>query len=76
MRKRHTSTGFASIVKRAAGKVVVWRWYEIGPNGKSRERWKVLGLASKIKSHSMAQREAERLGLGRLLEDGPPIWGS
>ena len=75
MRKRHTSTGFASIVKRAAGKVVVWRWYEIGPNGKSRERWKVLGLASKIKSHSMAQREAERLGLGRLLEDGPRNMG-
>jgi integrase len=64
LRKRH-SRGFRSIVKRAAGKVVVWRWYETGPNGESRERWRVLGLASKIKSVAMARREAERLGLGR-----------
>ena len=72
MRKRHTSTGFSSVVKRKNGKkVVIWRWYEIGPRGKSRERWKTLGLASRFKSDAAARREAERLGLGRTIEEGP-----
>ena len=72
MRKRHTSTGFSSVVKRKNGKkVVIWRWYEIGPSGKSRERWKTLGLASRFKSDAAARREAERLGLGRTIEEGP-----
>ena len=51
MRKRHTGTGFPSVVKRKNGKkVVIWRWYEKGQDGKSRERWKTLGLASRFKS--------------------------
>lgn len=70
--RKSTSNGFSTIIQRASGKkVIVWRWYEPGPDGKSRERWKVLGLASKIKTDAMAQREAERLGLGRSIEDGP-----
>ena len=72
MRKRHTSTGFPSVVKRKNGKkVVIWRWYEKGQDGKSRERWKTLGLASRFKSDAAAQQEAERLGLGRPIEEGP-----
>jgi len=72
VRKRHTSTGFPSVVKRKNGKkVVVWRWYEKGHDGKSRERWKTLGLASRFKSDAAAQQEAERLGLGRPIEEGP-----
>ena len=72
MRKRHTSTGFTSVVKRKNGKkVVVWRWYEMDQRGKSRERWKTLGLASQFKSDAAARHEAERLGLGRPAEEGP-----
>jgi hypothetical protein len=72
MRKRHTSTGFPTVVKRKNGKkVVIWRWYEAGPDGKSRERWKTLGLASRFKSDAAARQEAARLGLGRAIEDGP-----
>jgi hypothetical protein len=72
VRKRHTSTGFPSVVKRKNGKkVVIWRWYEKGQDGKSRERWKTLGLASRFKSDAAAQQEAERLGLGRAIEEGP-----
>ncbi|MGA9965927.1 MAG: hypothetical protein WBQ10_12065 [Terriglobales bacterium] len=72
MRKRHTSTGFPSVVKRKNGKkVIIWRWYEMGQDGKSRERWKTLGLASRFKSDAAAQQEAERLGLGRPIEEGP-----
>lgn len=72
MRKRHTSTGFPSVVKRKNGKkVVIWRWYEKGQDGKSRERWKTLGLASRFKSDASAQQEAERLSLGRPIEEGP-----
>jgi hypothetical protein len=72
VRKRHTSTGFPSVVKRKNGKkVVIWRWYEAGQDGKSRERWKTLGLASRFKSDAAAQKEAERLGLGRPIEAGP-----
>jgi hypothetical protein len=30
VRKRHTSSGFPTIVKRKNGKkVVIWRWYEM-----------------------------------------------
>ncbi|HKF01461.1 MAG TPA: hypothetical protein VKB49_04075 [Candidatus Sulfotelmatobacter sp.] len=72
MRKSHTSTGFPSVVKRKNGKkVVIWRWYEKGQDGESRERWKTLGLASRFKSDAAAQQEAERLGLGRPIEEGP-----
>jgi hypothetical protein len=72
VRKRHTSTGFPSVVKRKNGKkVVIWRWYETGQDGKSRERWKTLGLASRFKSDAAAQQEAERLGVGRPIEEGP-----
>ena len=52
-------------------KVVIWRWYETGQDGKSRERWKALGLASRFKSDAAARQEAERLGLGRPIEAGP-----
>src|SRR5277367_5156520 len=70
VRKRHTSTGFPSVVKRKNGKkVVIWRWYEKGQDGKSRERWKTLGLASRFKSDAAAQQEAERLGLGMRYGD-------
>ena len=72
MRKRHTSSGFPTVVKRKNGKkVVIWRWYETGPDGRPRERWRTLGLASRFKSDIAARREAERLGLGRQIEDGP-----
>jgi hypothetical protein len=72
MRKRHTSTGFSSVVKRKNGKkVVIWRWYEKGPDGKSRERWRTLGLATRFKSDAAVQQEAERLSLGRPIEEGP-----
>ena len=66
------AAAFPSVVKRKNGKkVVIWRWYEKGQDGKSRERWKTLGLASRIKSDAAAQEEAERLGLGRPIEEGP-----
>jgi integrase len=72
VRKRHTSAGFCSVVKRKNGKkVIIWRWYETGPDGKSRERWRTLGLASHFKSDAAARQEAERLGLGRPIERGP-----
>jgi integrase len=75
VRKRHTSSGFASVVKRKNGKkVIIWRWYEMGPDGKSRERWRTLGLASQFKSDAAARQEAERLGLGRPIEEGPRVF--
>jgi integrase len=75
VRKRHVSSGFPTVVKRKNGKkVVIWRWYGVGSDGKSHERWKTLGLASRFKSDAAARQEAERLGLGRPLEDGPRIF--
>jgi hypothetical protein len=75
VRKRHTSSGFASVVKRKNGKkVIIWRWYEMGSDGKSRERWRTLGLASQFKSDAAARQEAERLGLGRPIEEGPRVF--
>lgn len=72
MRKRHSSTGFPTVVKRKNGRnVVVWRWYEPGSDGKSRERWKILGFASQFKSNAAARQEAERLGLGRAPDEDP-----
>jgi hypothetical protein len=62
---------FPQFVKRKNGKkVVIWRWYEPGSDGKPRERWKTLGLASRFKSDAAARQQAERLGLGRPVEDG------
>ncbi|HLY61357.1 MAG TPA: tyrosine-type recombinase/integrase [Terriglobia bacterium] len=71
MRKRHTSTGFLSTIQRKSGAVLVYRWYEPGPNGDPREHKRVLGLAKQFRSEAAARREVERLGLGRRLEDGP-----
>jgi integrase len=71
MRKRHTSKGFLSMIKRKSGAVVVYRWYEPGPNGKPRERKHVLGPVKELRSDAAAWREVERLGLGPRLENGP-----
>jgi integrase len=71
MRKRHTSRGFLSTIERRSGAVVVYRWYEPGPNDKPREHKRVLGLATQFRSQASAWREVERLGLGRRTEDGP-----
>ena len=71
MRKRHTSKGFLSTIQRKSERVVVYRWYETGPDGKPRERKRVLGLAKQFRSETAAWREVERLGLGRQQEDGP-----
>ena len=71
MRKRHTSKGFLSTIERKFGAVVVYRWYEPGPNGEPREHKRVLGLAKQFRGDAAAWREVERLGLGRRSEDGP-----
>src|SRR5262249_61087889 len=69
MWKRRSSAGFPTVVKRKNGrKVVVWRWYEPGSDGKSHERWKTLGLASQFKSNVAAGQAGGRLRLGRALE--------
>jgi hypothetical protein len=61
MRKRHTSTGFFSTIKRKSGSVVVYRWYKPGPNGTPREHKRVLGPAKEVRSEAAAWREVERL---------------
>ena len=52
-------TGFLSRLKRATGDVIAYRWHEEG-----RERKRVVGLASELKTEAAAWREVERLGLG------------
>src|ERR1700704_5452577 len=71
MRKRHTSTGFLSTIKRKSGAVVAYRWYEPGPDGRPREHKRVLGLANRFRSESAAWREVDRLQLDRRSSDSP-----
>ena len=53
-------TGFLTRIKRSAGDVLAYRWHENG-----RERKRILGPASKLKSEAAAWKEVERLRLGR-----------
>jgi len=53
-------SGFLSRIKRATGDVIAFRWHDEG-----RERKRVLGLASVLKTEAMAWNEVQRLGLGK-----------
>lgn len=54
MRKRHTTRGFLSAIERKSGVVIVYRWYDLRPNGKPRERKRVLGLAKQFRNEAAA----------------------
>jgi len=53
-------SGFLSRLKRATGDVIAYRWYE---NGKERKR--VLGLATALRTEAAMWKEVERLCIGR-----------
>jgi integrase len=53
-------SGFLSRVRRATGDVVAYRWHEDG-----RERKRILGLATQLKTEAAAWKEVERLGIGK-----------
>ena len=74
MRKRQTSKGFLSTIQRKSGAVLVYRWYDLGTDGRPTERKRVLGLAKDFRSEAAARREVQRLGLGRRSGDGPSIF--
>src|SRR5215831_2639110 len=53
-------SGFLSRIKRVTGDVIAYRWHEDG-----KERKRILGLASSLKTEAAAWKEVERLGIGK-----------
>ena len=53
-------SGFLSRIKRVTGDVIAYRWHE---NGKERKR--ILGLVSSLKTEAAAWKEVERFGIGK-----------
>lgn len=53
-------SGFLSRIKRVTGDVIAYRWHEDG-----KERKRILGLASSLKTEAAAWKEVERLSIGR-----------